>query len=157
MSNSEENIFAAPEAELTNKTMQNKPVLQFQRISAWFVFFIGLITLGIYNVYWLYSRTLIANNLTKENKVNINLLYSYVSLFSIGIVASIADIGSLSFIVQIINLVVYIFLVFSIRRALIEIINAGSETHTHLNGILTFLFSSIYFQYKINEAIDKQK
>ncbi len=153
----EENVFAAPQAELTDGADKEKLVLQFERISAWFVFFIGLITLGIYNVYWLYSRTLIANNLAKEHKINVNWLYSYISLFAINLVASFAGLETLALIVQVINFVVYIVLVFSMRRAFIEIINAGSENYTHLNGILTFLFSSIYFQYKINEAIDRQK
>ena len=157
MSDLEENAFAAPQAELSNNTVKEKPILQFERISAWFVFFIGMFTFGIYNVYWLYSRSLVANNLVKENKINITLVYSYISLFIISLVSTFTGLETLSMITQLINFIVYILLVFSMRRVFIEIINTGSENYTHLSGILTFLFSSIYFQYKINEAIDSQK
>jgi len=55
-----------------------------------------------------------------------------------------------------VNLIAYIVAVFSARKAVSEVINEGSAEEVKLGGVLTFFFSAIYFQYKINEAIDNQ-
>jgi len=151
-----ENAFAAPQAELID-TADDRPVLQLEQISAWFVFFVGALTLGIYNVYWLYTRTQDANELAKEHKVKTFILHSYVSLFIINFVVTFLSMPKLAAAIQITSFVVYLFLVFSLRDALKEIINTGNKQSVHLNGGLTFFFSSIYFQYKINEAIENQE
>lgn len=158
MSEESANIYEAPEAELTQQNNGgNKPILNFDRFSAWGVFFLCLFTFGIYSVYWLVSRTNKANALA-ENQVSQNLVYGYIALYVINIGLAFTSIPEgLSAIVSLVSFVVGIVLVFSLRTSIKELINEGSNEPVHLGGILTFFFNVIYFQYKINEAIDNQK
>ncbi|MEI8642978.1 DUF4234 domain-containing protein [Pseudoalteromonas sp. Hal040] len=158
MSEESANIYEAPEAELTQQNNGgNKPILNFERFSAWGVFFLSLFTLGIYGVFWLVSRTNQANTLAKH-KVSQNLVYGYIALYVINIGLAFTSIPEgLSAIVSLASFVVGIVLVFSLRTSIKELINEGSNEPVHLGGILTFFFNVIYFQYKINEAIDNQK
>ncbi|MDK9684319.1 DUF4234 domain-containing protein [Pseudoalteromonas shioyasakiensis] len=158
MSEESANIYEAPEAELTQQnTSGNKPILNFDRFSAWGVFFLSLITLGIYSIYWLVSRANKANALAKH-QVNQNLIYGYIAIYAINFVLAFTDISEvLSAIASIISLIVGLVFIFSLRTSLKELINEGSNEPVHLSGILTFFFYAIYFQYKINEAIDNQK
>tara|TARA_B100000470_G_C19777448_1_gene386055 strand:+ start:507 stop:983 length:477 start_codon:yes stop_codon:yes gene_type:complete len=158
MSEESANIYEAPEAELTQQNNGgNKPILNFDRFSAWGVFFLSLITLGIYAIYWLVSRTNKANALAKH-QVNQNLVYGYIALYVINIAVAFTSIPEVfSSIISIITFIVGLVFIFSLRASLKELINAGSNEPVHLSGILTFFFYAIYFQYKINEAIDNQK
>ena len=158
MSEESTNVYEAPEAELTQaNTSVNKPILNFERFSAWGVFFLSLITLGIYALYWLVSRANKANALAKH-QVNQNLIYGYVAIYVINFVLAFTDISEvLSAVASIISLIVGLVFIFSLRTSLKELINEGSNEPVHLSGILTFFFYAIYFQYKINEAIDNQK
>jgi len=158
MSEESANIYQAPEAELTQQnTSGNKPILNFDRFSAWGVFFLSLITLGIYAIYWLVSRTNKANALAKH-QVNQNLVYGYIALYVINIAVAFTSIPEVfSSIISIITFIVGLVFIFSLRASLKELINEGSNEPVHLSGILTFFFYAIYFQYKINEAIDNQK
>jgi len=158
MSEESANIYQAPEAELTQQNNGgNKPILNFDRFSAWGVFFLSLITLGIYAIYWLVSRTNKANALAKH-QVNQNLVYGYIALYVINIAVAFTSIPEVfSSIISIITFIVGLVFIFSLRASLKELINEGSNEPVHLSGILTFFFYAIYFQYKINEAIDNQK
>ncbi|AXV64707.1 DUF4234 domain-containing protein [Pseudoalteromonas lipolytica] len=158
MSNETSNLYQAPEATLTDANSSgNKPILNFDRFSAWGVFFLSVFTLGIYSVYWLVNRTNLANSLAKH-QVSQGLIYGYVGLYAVNIILSIAGVSpELGGVVSLISFVVAIILIFSLRTSLTELINESSDEPVKLNGILTFFFNVIYFQYKINEAIDKQK
>ncbi|WP_024610168.1 DUF4234 domain-containing protein [Pseudoalteromonas sp. TB64] len=158
MSEGTENIYEAPESNLSqDNDSKNKPILEFERFSAWGVFFLTLITLGIYGVYWLYSRINKANTLAK-NKVNKNLLYGYLAMYVINFALSFATIPPmLSIVISLTSMVLGLVVIFSLRSSFIELINEGSKEPVKLGGILTVFFNIIYFQYKINEAIDNQK
>ena len=60
----------------------------------------------------------------------------------------IADISSICY--SLANL----FWVFTIRNRLHQMTKAGEQSLFWINGILTFLFQSIYLQYKVNEYLD---
>lgn len=158
-----ENAFTAPEADLTDTT-QDDVILGFKRFSAWWVFLLGMITQNLYSLYWLYSRAQTTNMLAKENKVNLLYLFVAIPCIIIGVFTDIfidefqnetllLATGILTFV----GLIFWVIFAFSMRKPLTEIINRSSADNVHLSGLLTFLFSSIYFQYKINEAIDNIK
>ncbi|MGO2477162.1 MAG: DUF4234 domain-containing protein [Pseudoalteromonas sp.] len=158
MSDNIENVYEAPESNLSqNNSSNNKPILDFERFSAWGVFFLTFLTLGIYGVYWLVSRTQKANSLAKH-QLNINLLYGYIALYVINFALSFAALPPvLSFILSLSSFVIGLVVIFTLRTSLVELINEGSNEPVKLGGIMTFFFNIIYFQYKINEAIDNQK
>jgi len=114
----------------------------FQRFSAWAVFGLTFITLGIYQVYWLYTRTKKVN-LFHEPKTSMVwvsfLVIIVIGSFLLGVIGGIlqlsptelatAIIGMAEIVVNVIYLVFYIASVFSLKRTLQEILN------TNLNGI----------------------
>ncbi len=153
--------FTAPEANLANVS-EEKPVLELERFSAWGVLGLSIITMGIYYLYWLYSRGNKVNSLTTTAKVKIGMLVVYIvwTLIS-NVIQYVFPPEDPTFligfgIVTIAMIIPYVLAVFSFRKALEEIINAGTSETVALGGVLTFFFSAIYFQYKINEAIDNQ-
>ncbi len=156
-----QNAFEAPKADLSTPATSN-PILEMKRFTAWGVFGLSMITLGLYYLYWLFTRTKQINLLSKVAKVNVVALYVYIAATLISNVGQFALnqealVGSIfTFVISIASLVAYIMTVFSARKALQEVINEGSQEAVKLGGILTFFFSAIYFQYKINEAIDNQ-
>ena len=54
----------------------------FPKISAWMVFGLSLISIGIYPVYWLYTRSK-KMNLVVERKISETLLYVFVGLCAV--------------------------------------------------------------------------
>jgi len=93
-----------------------------------------------------------------KHKVNQNLVYGYIVLYVINFALAFTAIPEvISSIFSIITFIVGLVFIFSLRTSLQELINEGSNEPVHLSGILTFFFYAIYFQYKINEAIDNQK
>lgn len=160
-SDTPENAFEAPQANLHDTSLE-KPILQLERFSAWGVFGLSIITFGIYFVYWLYTRTPKANELSQENKLSMNILYAYLALYVASFVTSFTatddntTLVMINFVLSMVNFILYILVVFGLRKVLSEVINKGSTEEIKLGGVLTFFFSVIYFQYKINEAIDAQ-
>ncbi|NQY34348.1 MAG: DUF4234 domain-containing protein [Alteromonadaceae bacterium] len=166
MSNNEssqepENAFEAPQANLSDANNSDKPILEMERFSAWGVFFLSIITLSIYSYYWFITRAKQINSLSTESKANLPMFYIYIvyAVISTGIAfIEITDptFALINMVTTIVFTIILLIGVFSLRSAIEEVINKGSEEHVHLNKILTFFFSFIYFQYKMNEAIDNQ-
>lgn len=140
------------------------------------VFLLNNITSGFYGFYWLYTRSLVLNkikvykiskNLLNGFAVSVLLLYAPTLLMfmpsSLSFVAelfaeNIIWLAPLYFINIIIFLALYIELLFKFHDSLQDIIFSSSDTEEiSLNGLFSFLFSSIYLQYKINVCNKKIK
>ena len=150
MNDSVNSPYASPLAELVEKN-DNQKIHEFTRFSAWGVFGLLIITLGIYPIYWHYTRAEKINSF-HDNKINKAWLIALVLSFILSIFMEFLGDSNieliLSLVVSIVYLVAYIVVSFSIRNRLQDI------TKTRISGILTFFFSAIYLQYKINENID---
>ncbi|WP_016955843.1 DUF4234 domain-containing protein [Catenovulum agarivorans] len=165
MTTAVDNAFEAPKAELADLNT-NDQILNLKRFSAWGVFFLSLITLGIYFIYWLYTRSTALNKLETENKVNMTNLYVYIATYIVSQVVSIAaefmpeqlEVEIVSLVIGLINFGFYIAVAFSIRKVLGEVLNKNQgDQVVGLSGGMTFFFSAIYFQFKINKAHDEIK
>ncbi|WP_426369516.1 DUF4234 domain-containing protein [Pseudocolwellia sp. HL-MZ7] len=156
-----QNAFEAPKADLSTPVTEN-PILEMKRFTAWGVFGLTIITFGLYYLYWLYTRMNKINSLSVVAKANLTALYAYIVISVLNNIGSFAIDETQTALFMIIGLlgiigfVALLIAIFSTRKALSEIINKGSQEEVKLGGILTFFFSVIYFQYKINEAIDNQ-
>lgn len=147
--------YSAPEAALVS-TEPNIDILQLKRFSTWAVLALNMITQGIYGAYWLSSRT---NQLNKilDNKISTTpsmvYLVTVIAMLFLNMIAEENLDGAvlILFLVVFISFIVsYVMTVFKMKAALEEIMPSKS-----LGGAMTFLFSSVYFQYKINEEIDE--
>ena len=154
MNEENSNPYRTPESDVDVVDLDNR-IKNFERFSAWWVFGLTIITLGIYPIYWLYTRSNTVNSLRKK-KISSVLLVSLV-VFTIG--SFISEVfeptggeGLLMAIyaaVNIIYVVLYLIVLFKLRNRLNEIVK------DNINPILTFFLSAIYLQYAVNRCLDK--
>ncbi|CAA0109133.1 Uncharacterised protein [BD1-7 clade bacterium] len=154
MENTQNDIYKAPTSELDVNSDLNG-IENFERFSAWWVFLLSAVTLGLYQIYWLYTRSTTMNSLHDKKIPKWTLMGVVVSMT----VLMAADVAS-EFIQadQILNIVsivsnvfyigLYVYVLFALKNRLEGIINSP------LNGIFTLFGSVIYLQYKINERLD---
>ncbi|WP_426359101.1 DUF4234 domain-containing protein [Pseudocolwellia sp. HL-MZ19] len=142
-----QNAFEAPKADLSTPVTAN-PILEMQRFTAWGVFGLSIITLGLYYLYWLFTRMNKINSLSKVAKGNIIALYVYIAATLISNVGQFAisaesSVGIMfTAVITIVSLVSYIMSVFSMRKAVSEVINEGSRRSCKIRRYLNvFLFS----------------
>lgn len=156
MNDSVESPYKTPSADLIDRNEDNQ-ISHFNRFSAWGVFGLGFITLGIYTIYWLCSRAYKVNAIS-ENKIEpywmIALIISLVLSFASSFIGSAETAAVISLVVTVVYLVAYVAVAFKLKNRLTDMMNNGSNNSYKLSGVLTFLFSAIYLQYKINEYID---
>ena len=156
MAENQENIYQAPMSDLS--VTEGGGVSNFKRFSAWGVFGLSIITLGIYPAYWLYNRAKVLNSF-HENRMSIVLLNSFIitviASFSMGFISgAIPDNTVLAIansVISIAYIVIYLVVLYKLRSRLRDVI--GCE----IGPVLTFFASAIYLQYKINESIDAQE
>ncbi len=157
MSDAVSNPYTAPTANL-NAPLNNGKLKQLPRFSAWWVFLLNIVTLGIYPLWWLYSRASTLNQI-QSRPIALELIYVLVVVllgsFALGFVAGFSgeEYAVIENSLSIAYWVLYLITAFTIRNRLHDVFIEEGH-HVRTGPILTFFFSSIYLQYKINEAID---
>ena len=152
MAEDSENPYRAPD-QLT-KTGKGSSILAFNRFSAWGVFGLTIITLGIYPIYWMYTRATIVNSLHGK-KISSALLNSLVVVTILSFLSNFNSESGMALVVGIVYLVIYLMVLFKIRNRLQDILTGSSKTEQVLGTGFTFFFFTIYLQYKINQCIDE--
>ncbi len=148
-----ENIYQSPSSDLD--VSEGGDIANFKRFSAWGVFGLSVITLGIYPAYWLYSRSKVLNSF-HENGISFVLLNAFLLFvflsFSIGILSGVIPentiLAAVNGIISIPYFVIYLVILFKFRGRIKDI--SGGQ----VGPVLTFFGSAIYLQYKINAFID---
>ena len=157
MNEMSENPYKTPEAELSS-TDNDKSILQFKRFSAWGVFGLSFITLGIYPIYWLYTRAQVVNSI-HEKQISSALLMLMVLVTILSFGSSFFGESDVAVIVGLVVAVaymgIYIMVLFKVRNRLVDIMNNSCASVYKLGPVLTFFFFSIYLQYKLNQCIDE--
>lgn len=140
---------------------QSGPMQKLPRISTWTVVAFSILSLGLYNTYWLFTRTQIINQVHDE-KISMRVPHTVIGLLLVNLIFSIMsganpdnleyrELASLSGLCFSLG---NVFWVFMLRHRIHRITLAGEKSLFWLNGIFTFLFQVMYLQYKINEYID---
>lgn len=160
MNENNANPYQTPEANLNISQPQGK-IVNFKRFTAWGVFGLSVITLGIYPIYWMYSRALTVND-NHGNKISMGLLHGLIAAtvfsFAAEFLGDSETAAMVSLVVTVAYMVLYLIVLFTLRARLQDIINVNNSPYNQpLSGVLTFLFNCIYLQYKINEAIDSNQ
>jgi magnesium-transporting ATPase (P-type) len=157
MDNPMTNPYASPSAEVIDESAGSIDALP--RFSTWYVVLLSIVTFGIYTLYWLYSRVG-KLNFAIENKVPMALIHGYLLLTVVswflqisGVLGSTLDegtIGLLNGVISLVSFVLYYMVVYKMRNRICdELLKAP-----RWSGLLTFLLSMLYLNYKINEAHD---
>ncbi len=151
----ESSIYQTPEADLGNQSAADG-FKNFKRFTAWGVFGLTIITLGIYPVYWLYTRAQVINKF-HDTKISVPLLQAFVATViasivleaTTGVLSENSIILVLSGLASLAQIILYLVVLFTVRNRLVEVLGRD------IGPILTFFAASIYLQYKINETIDE--
>lgn len=124
------------------------------RFSAWYVFLLYFLTLGIYPLYWLINRTQL---IRKQGITNISTNWAYATLvlyFPSQILQYVSDAEEVvlaAAAINIVYMVTYLVAIFTLRNRLQE------QLGIKLGWFMTFFFNVLYMQYKINELHDSQQ
>lgn len=148
--------YTTPDSDLYAVEGSHK-ITNFKRFSAWGVFGLGIITFGMYPIYWLYTRSKTLNSFSENGisavLLNILILFVVVS-FSSGVLSGFMPensiIAAANGILTLPYMILYLVVLYKLRNRLNDI------TESKIGPIITFFGSSIYLQYKINEEIDNQ-
>ncbi|WP_428240582.1 DUF4234 domain-containing protein [Gynuella sp.] len=135
----------------------------YKRVSVWNMLFLTIVTLGIYPIYWMYSRTWLLNIITREgissSVIRIALVSGAVYVIS-PILGQVllgrqfaAAVGLFAAVSYIVFALIWIF---GLRAEISRIARSQGQSDFHANAILTFFFQVFYLQYKINQFIDRQ-
>lgn len=161
MKPSDSDPYHTPSADLETGVSDNKNMQKLPRISTWHVFALNILTLGLYYPYWLYTRSMIINQV-HNNKIPDSLISTVLAILIINILYSLvagpttehetsqATLNPLA-LLYIISSWLWAF---TIRNRIHQMTHAQKHSGYWLSGILTVLFPLLYLQYKINEYID---
>lgn len=157
------NPYDSPTSTLINEQDAVGDIENFKRFSAWGVLGLSILTLGVYYMYWFYTRTEVLNRVHHNpipGFVSIGAIVAYVLYFGASmfseeqmeepLVLAFVLISTLAYIV------LYMWWVFGFRNRLMAMVIASGRDDVKVGIILTFIFQAIYLQYKINEYIDQK-
>ncbi|WP_018014577.1 DUF4234 domain-containing protein [Teredinibacter turnerae] len=152
------NPYSAPQSEV-NAPSAGKLSAIFPRFTAWAVFGLGVITLGIYSFYWLFSRTRQINPVI-ENPISPLFMGATLGLYFIGFASNI-PLGNptVTMVLSLLSLagsIMFVIWAFRLRSRIHQVANISVSDPSRIGPILTFFFSVIYLQYKINQYIDAE-
>lgn len=147
------------------KNISPKAIHQFDNMPVFWVVAFSLFSLGIYSLYWLFTRTQQLNKIHPK-PIPFALVVSVVTVYVIFLLFSfsldqqqtVEELPATT--LQILNILTWAWLLLSnywvilFYFKLLDIINAatGNDTKLGVDVILAVLFSAIFFQYKINQA-----
>ena len=140
-----------------------------KRIPTILLIIFSIITLGIYQCFWVHSRKKSLNQIT-VTKINDALVIIYIITFSLTIVLGLyAEIlimsenlfqimqgvqyRNYSTVCSSVSLILVIVIAFSMKNILKEF-SANNEMNISYNGFFTVILNTVYINYKINENID---
>ena len=156
------NPYKSPEAAVIETSNESELSPIFERFSTWAVIGLSVITLGIYALYWLYTRTERLNQHTDapigSAFISSAFVFYVLSLiptlnYFMEINATLVAVMSLASIISPILMYVWFF---KIRNRINQLLNTAKGDESWLGPIYTFFFTIYYIQYKINSKIDNE-
>ena len=171
-----DNPYAAPAANIRPELSTDSGFDPFPRFSAWWVFLLGVITLGVYFAYWLFSRTQVINRHYPEIAISPGLVWTAIAFYVgdwavtfIQIVQAFTDptmSSSESAVIvlggAVVSLMAWVMVIawsMTIRSKLIEISSRAPGIPADISAVITavaaiFFVAPIYLAYKINQQKD---
>jgi hypothetical protein len=161
-----QNPYTPPAAPLVVESRAD--IREFPRFSAWYVFFLSLVTLGLYIIYWLYNRTSILNRLA-QNRISDTFIVAVTIIAVLSFVLSVGEIAyavvatgprlppwyeGFGNVLSIVSNVALLVWVFKFRNRLVDEVMGTPLARSDVGPVMTFFFQLIYLQFKINQKID---
>lgn len=144
--------------------MQNRIIKKLSHQSTWQLFFLGLITYGIYWAYYVKRQTetinshLVDKDRIPDGFVMSLLALSYVTLILLFAYVLVEEGHPVDLVSDLLDLVWTIMMLVwgFMARDRMNALNPESEAKKFwFNGFWTFMFTPLYFNYKVNEYAGK--
>jgi len=132
---------------------------RFKDQRTWRLFGLGIITYGVYFAYYIKRQTAIINEMVdvqeriSDGFVNTILVMSYISLILLFPYVAVDDGHPVEMISNLIDSILGVMLLvwgFKARNRLNAVYDISKYDKEWFHGLWTFLFSPMYFNYKIN-------
>lgn len=162
---SEHDPYTPPESDLRPKQDPNF-IQNFPRFPTMLFVGIGILTMGLFVYYWIYTRNQMLNRCIPASlRMPEWLVNSTVILGVIGFVMSSIQLmmpetglatstSGAQGILGLLSFVMALVWLFNFRRQLNRLTGAVPGDAVWVNGLLLFLFTTYYLQYKINQIHD---
>lgn len=155
-------IYNAPQSELRNGSGRKSKFTEFRYISAWYILGFNVITLGIYVMYWMYTRANLINGIHPK-QINPSVISGYVVTYILLIVLPIASsmgfnseaVANTNLVLTMANFVLHLILLYTIRARLLEFAEEEGANDFTIDPVITFFGVNIYLQYVINKRINQ--
>lgn len=133
----------------------------FEKFSTWYVFGLSFITLGLYPVYWLFSRSRRLNKLKYIEPVNETYMQVTAVVWVLSYPVSIGEIYMMdnpSYLLfsngfEIATAIMVIVWAFMFRNRLNTFLERSSAKTSRLGPVLTFFFQVLYLSFKVNQNL----
>jgi hypothetical protein len=155
--------YQPPAVDVTPPDVRSEDSIQvFEKFSTWYVFGLSFITLGLYPVYWMISRSRRLNRLKHIEPVS----ETYMQITAVAWVLSYAvDIGEFylmenlnymlfSKVYSVVTAIMFLVWEFMFRNRLNTFLERSSEKTSRLGPLLTFFLGVIYLSYKVNQNLE---
>ncbi len=154
MNDDSNNPYRAPASDVSLVSPEYG-IKNFERFSAWAVFGLSIITLGIYPIYWMYTRSQTLN-LFYPDKISPVLLTSFLIFVFLSFFSGIVEPTEVSLIAiltlfNVIYTILYLTVLFKLRNRLNDLVV------DNINPVITFFGSAIYLQYAVNKGLDQSE
>ena len=170
MNEGSSNPYSTPEADLQPEIDTTDSFARFPHFSAWFVFFLSIVTLSLYLYYWAFTRTNMINKALPDNEISAVFVWLVLGLSAANILIDFVPpvwmnvwpgdpFVFYTVVYNSLNLVaIALWITWSFRmRNRINILSGAQPGDlTWGSGFLTFFFGEIYLAYKINQIKDSQ-
>jgi hypothetical protein len=160
-----DNPYQPPRAELLPTAPKNGLGEAFEPFSTWYVFGLSIVTLNLYPLYWMYSRTQRLNTLQGIEPIGATFVYFVLAInivgyplgFAAGYFTQIHELATASDIVDIVGGISLLIWAFAFRNRLNSFLETGPATYRRLTPVMTFFFQSLYLSYKLNENLELER
>ena len=163
MDESASNPYKAPEAAVSEAAGEKLSDV-YDRFTAWAVFGLGVITLGIYYIYWMYTRTRRLNPHIEE-PISDAFIYTTLVLYFGGLLNYIAPalglppaVVGLIGVASMVGGIMSVVWAFKLRNRIHTYLGSskGSVENNWFNAFWVFFLNAWYLQYKMNKIIDSE-
>jgi len=145
--------------------MERDEILRsLKRESTWRLFFLGVITLGIYVAHYIKRQTACMNQyLDKEKQISGELVGAVLILAYISAILFVPSllveeghpIAAISNLLDTIWEILLLVWAFKARNRMNMLLSATKGSEAWFHGLWTFLFTALYFNFKINTLSEK--
>lgn len=152
-------IYRAPDAALVEYRAETLDALPC--MSTWLLLVLATVTLGLFPIWWLYSRSRVVNSLLPENPISSVYVVGVSMVYAVVIALGLAELqqrwglsgqGSVLGFEDFALLTLVVAWGFQLRSRLLSLFAAAGAGQVPVGPLMTCLFTSLYLNYKINEA-----